>query len=47
MAGGEAADRDGSSKDDVFAKAERSLERLEVDMDLILEALEKEGRPPK
>lgn len=29
---------------DVFARAEASLDRLESDMDLILEELEKEGR---
>lgn len=29
---------------DPFARAEESLDRLEADMDLILEALEKEGR---
>jgi len=33
-----------SAKPNVFAKAEESLERLESDMDLILEELEREGR---
>jgi hypothetical protein len=32
------------ARDDIFAKAEESLERLEADMDLLLEELEKEGR---
>jgi hypothetical protein len=31
------------AKADVFAKAEKSLERLESDMELIIEELEKEG----
>ena len=30
----------------VFTRLEESLDRLEADMDLILEALEKEGRSP-
>jgi hypothetical protein len=30
----------------VFASAEASLERLEADMDFLLDALEKEGRLP-
>jgi hypothetical protein len=29
----------------IFAKAEASLDRLEADMDLILQELEKQGRP--
>jgi hypothetical protein len=33
-----------SARANVFASAEESLERLEADMDLLLEALEKEGR---
>jgi hypothetical protein len=33
-----------NAKTSVFAKAEESLERLEADMDLLLEELEKEGR---
>ena len=33
-----------SSKADVFAGAEERLSRLEADMDLLIEALEKEGR---
>jgi hypothetical protein len=32
---------------DVFASAEKSLERLEADMDLLLDEIEKEGRSPK
>jgi hypothetical protein len=31
-------------RDDVFARAEENLERLEADMDLIIEELEREGR---
>jgi len=31
-------------KPDLFASAERSLDRLESDMDLILAEMEKEGR---
>jgi hypothetical protein len=38
--------REAPGRGDVFASAEERLERLEADMDLILEALEKEGRPP-
>ena len=33
-------------KFDLFASAEQSLNRLESDMDFILEELEKEGRTP-
>ncbi len=33
-----------SAKTNVFASAEASLVRLESDMDLLIEALEKEGR---
>jgi len=33
-----------ASVSDPFARAEESLDRLEADMDLILEELEKEGR---
>ena len=32
---------------DLFSRARESLDRLESDMDLILEELEKEGRPPQ
>jgi hypothetical protein len=43
-----AFDRMGGARPDVwagaFASAEKSLDRLESDMDLILEELEKEGR---
>ncbi len=35
-----------SGKFDLFANAEQSLDRLESDMDFILEELEKEGRQP-
>jgi hypothetical protein len=38
------AARGGSEGRSPFAKAEESLRRLESDMDLILEELEKEGR---
>jgi hypothetical protein len=31
----------------IFASAEESLDRLESDMDLLLEELEKEGRSPR
>jgi hypothetical protein len=46
----EPAPEDGNqagAKPSVFASAEASLDRLEAEMDLILEELEKEGRPPK
>ncbi len=36
-----------SAKPSVFASAEASLARLEAEMDLILEELEKEGRSPQ
>jgi hypothetical protein len=40
----DAASAAATAKADVFAKAEESLERLESDMELILEELEKEGK---
>ena len=36
-----------SARTSVFASAEASLARLEAEMDLILEELEKEGRSPQ
>jgi len=38
------AEAPASAKPNVFAKVEESLDRLESDMDMILEELEKEGR---
>jgi hypothetical protein len=37
----------GASRSDVFASAQASLDRLEADMDLLLDEIEKEGRSPK
>ena len=42
--GGEQGALGSAPRSDVFASAEASLERLESDMNLILEELEREGR---
>lgn len=44
LGGGAKAGRRDPARRGVFASAEESLERLEADMDLLLEAMEKEGR---
>jgi hypothetical protein len=45
--GGSGKAQGGAPRNDVFANAQASLERLEADMDLLIDELEKEGRSPK
>jgi hypothetical protein len=47
LEGEPAARSSGASRGDVFASAEERLDRLEADIELLLDEMEKEGRSPK